>query len=156
VEDLRGRYLEASAPTEALPEGAYYWHQIIGLEVLETDGAPLGRVTDVFRAGGGEVFVVRGPRGELMVPAVGDVVRELAPDAGRIVVDTEALGLDDVEPRSRVRGRRTTRARKAAERGEGSAPVREDPGPVPAEDTDGVVGAAPADGVAGAASGSPD
>lgn len=115
VEDLRERYLEAAAPDEPLPTGQYYWHQVIGLAAVDTAGGDLGRVVDVFRAGGSEVFVVRGPRGELMVPAVSAVVHELAPAQGRIVVDTDALGLDDQEPRSRVRGRRTTRARKAAE-----------------------------------------
>lgn len=122
VEDLRDRYLEAPARTEALAEGAFYWHQVIGLAAHDLAGADLGRVVDVFRAGGGEVFVVDGPRGELMVPAVSSVVRELVPAEGRLVVDTDALGLDDAEPRSRVRGRRTTRARKAAEREEGLGP----------------------------------
>ncbi len=122
VEDLRDRYLEAIAPTTALPEGAFYWHQVIGAAVRDVAGGDLGRVVDVFRAGGGEVFVVHGPRGELMVPAVASVVRELAPGEGRLVIDTDALGLDEREPRSRVRGRRTTRARRAAERGEGGDP----------------------------------
>lgn len=118
VEGLRDRYLEAQAPVGPLPEGEYYWHQVIGLRVLDVAEAELGCVTDVFRAGGGEVFVVEGPRGELMIPAVSAVVRELSPLAGRMVVDTEALGLDETPTRSRVRGRRTTRARKAAERDE--------------------------------------
>jgi 16S rRNA processing protein RimM len=133
VEDLRDRYLEAPAPAEALPPGSFYWHDITGLAVLGLDGADLGRVVDVFRAGGGEVFVVQGPRGELLVPAVSAVVRELAPDQGRLVVDADALGLDEEPRRPKVRGRRTTRARKAAERGEGSAPsagmAGETPGP---------------------------
>ncbi|MET0773403.1 MAG: ribosome maturation factor RimM [Candidatus Limnocylindrales bacterium] len=131
VEDLRGRYLEAPAPTDALPDGSFYWHEVTGLAVEDLEGGELGRVVDVFRAGGSEVFVVQGPRGELLVPAVSTVVRELAPDAGRLVVDADALGLDDREPRSRVRGRRTTRARKAAERGEGSDAVADAPAEPP-------------------------
>jgi 16S rRNA processing protein RimM len=128
VEDLRDRYLEAVAPTEPLPDGTFYWHQLTGLRAIDLAGADLGRVVDVFRAGGGEVLVVEGPRGELMIPAVSAVVRELSPAEGRVVVDTEALGLDESEPRSRVRGRRTTRARKAAERDAGAAPaVHEQP-----------------------------
>ncbi len=122
VEDLRDRYLEAIAPDEPLPAGQYYWHQVTGLAVVDAAGADLGRVVDVFRAGGSEVFVVHGPRGELMVPAVSAVIRELAVAEGRMVVDTDALGLDDQEPRSRVRGRRTTRARKAAEARAGGDP----------------------------------
>jgi 16S rRNA processing protein RimM len=133
VEDLRGRYLEVPSPGEALPEGEFYWHQVTGLAVRDLEGGDLGRVVDIFRVGGSEVFVVQGPRGELLVPAVSSVVRELAPEAGRLVVDATALGLDEEMPRPRVRGRRTTRARKAAEREEGSAQAAdvsaETPGP---------------------------
>lgn len=131
VEDLRDRYLEAVAPAEPLPEGTFYWHQLTGLRVIDLQGGELGQVVDVFRAGGGEVLVVDGPRGELMIPAVSAVVHELAPVEGRVVVDAEALGLDEREPRSRVRGRRTTRARKAAERGSPVAPPAERPDGAP-------------------------
>lgn len=124
VEPLRDVYLEAEVGADALPQGSWYWHEIIGARVTTGSGDDLGTVTDVFRAGGGEVFVVEGPHGEIMVPAVQAVMLEFQPAEGRIVVDADALALDEPEPRSRVRGRRTTRARKAAERaqGIGSAP----------------------------------
>ncbi len=122
VEPLRERYLEAVAPSEPLPDGTWYWHQLVGLVASDIAGGPLGTVTDVFRAGGGDVLVIDGPRGELLVPAVGAVVRELAPGEGRIVVDTGALGIDDEVPRTRARGRRTSRERKARERAERAAP----------------------------------
>ena len=78
-------------------------------------GQDLGTVTDIFRTGGSEVFVVEGPRGEVLIPAVSAIIVEFAPVDGRIVVDGEALALDEAEPRSRLRGRRTTRARRARE-----------------------------------------
>ena len=118
AEGLRDRYLEARAAPDALPEGTYYWHELAGNEVMTTAGEHLGRVEDVFRAGESEVFVVRGGRrGEILVPGVQDVVREFEPRAGRIVVDADALGLDDVTPR-RPRGRRSS---KQGPRSEGSA-----------------------------------
>jgi 16S rRNA processing protein RimM len=132
VEDLRDRYLEAPRPPTPLPDGAWYWHEVTGVQVFDVAGRELGRVVDVFRAGGGEVFVVDGPHGELMVPGVSSVVRELSPAEGRMVVDADALGLDESEPRSRPRGRRTTRAWKAAERGEGSTPAGGPPDSTPA------------------------
>jgi len=111
---LRDRYLEAVAD-EPLPEGSWYWHQIRGIAVTTTTGLDLGKVTDVFRAGGGEVYVVRGgPLGEIMVPAVKDVVVELDPPAGRMVVDPVALDLPDKPPRRRRRQEVPRRARKAA------------------------------------------
>jgi 16S rRNA processing protein RimM len=114
AELLRERYLEADADPDALPEGSYYWHEVVGAEVATTAGETLGTVGEVFRAGESEVFVVDGgPRGELYVPAVSAVVREFLPREGRVVVDADALGLDEEVPVPKPRGRRTTRALKA-------------------------------------------
>jgi 16S rRNA processing protein RimM len=94
AETLRDAYLEAIvAPDEQLPRGEFYWHQVIGASVSEIDGAVLGQVVDIYRAGGAEVAVVRGPGGEMDVPLVRAVVRIFAPARGEIVVDGEALGL---------------------------------------------------------------
>ena len=102
VESLRDRYLE-TVPDAPLPEGTWYWHQISGLEVRTTRGEVLGRVADVFRAGEGEVYVVRGgPRGELLIPAVSSVVTELSPELGHVIVDPVALALP-AEPSRRRR-----------------------------------------------------
>jgi 16S rRNA processing protein RimM len=114
ADTLRDHYLEAEVPRDALPSGEFYWHQVVGSTVTTTDGRELGAVEDVFRAGGGEVFVVSGGAwGEVMVPAVSAVVREFAPAEGRIIVDADGLGLDDEPPVRRPRGRRTTKAARA-------------------------------------------
>jgi 16S rRNA processing protein RimM len=94
AERLRDAYLEAQvAPGEELPRGEFYWHQIVGATVSDVDGTVLGKVQDVYRAGGAEVMLVSGPAGELDVPVVRSVVRIFAPARGEIVVDGEALGL---------------------------------------------------------------
>ncbi len=59
------------------------------------DGEELGVVADIFRVGESEVYVVRGPRGETLVPAVAAVVTVIDLQAKRIVVDAVALGLRD-------------------------------------------------------------
>lgn len=116
AESLRDRYLEAAAGTW-LPEGSYYWHQIRGLAVTTTEGESLGNVVDVFRAGAGEVYVVRGgDRGEVLVPAVRDVVVELDPPGGRMVVDAVVLDLPDKPPRRRRRHGISREDRKQARR----------------------------------------
>lgn len=95
-EALRDVYLEAVlAPGEELPRGEFYWHQIIGAAVSDVDGTALGKVVDMYRAGGAEVMVVMGPAGELDVPVVRSIVRIFAPARGEIVVDGVALGLRD-------------------------------------------------------------
>jgi 16S rRNA processing protein RimM len=83
---LAGRFLETE-PGQ-LPEGSYYWHQLVGLDVQDPAGSRLGVVREVFRAGEAEVYRVElTDGGELLVPAVRDVVRRIDVDAGVIVVD---------------------------------------------------------------------
>jgi len=91
---LREKYLEAPA-SAALPEDSYYWHEIIGCVVQTVAGEALGTVDDIFRVGESEVYVVQGPGGEVLVPAVASVVRELNPRERRIVVDADVLGLSE-------------------------------------------------------------
>jgi 16S rRNA processing protein RimM len=88
---LREAYLVADP--EPLASASYYWHDIVGCAVFTDTGEELGTVADIFRVGEGEVYVVRGPRGEILVPAVAAVVKELAPAEKRMVVDADALGL---------------------------------------------------------------
>ncbi|TMD32593.1 MAG: 16S rRNA processing protein RimM [Chloroflexi bacterium] len=103
AERLRGAYLAADARTsEPLPRGHYYWHEVVGSSVRDLNDRELGVVEDVYRAGDAEVFVVRGgPFGEFDVPAVRAVVRIFAPKRREIVVDTDALGLEEPRPARR-------------------------------------------------------
>jgi len=71
----------------ALPEGQYYLYQIIGLAVETTAGEPLGHVTDVLFTGANDVYVVRGERGELLVPAIEEVVKQVDLEHGRLVIE---------------------------------------------------------------------
>jgi 16S rRNA processing protein RimM len=95
AERLRDVYVEADASDAQLPEGSYYWHEIVGSTVVTESGRLLGEVADVFRVGESEVYTVRGQGGaEVLVPAVSSIVRELMPTERRIVVDSDALGLE--------------------------------------------------------------
>ena len=86
--ELQGAILEApfnEAP--ALPEGSYYQHQIIGLEVWTSDGRDLGKVAAIISTGSNDVYVVQGPDGEVLIPATPDVVSQVDMEAGRITVE---------------------------------------------------------------------
>lgn len=79
AEALVGRYLEVDA--EPLPEGLYYWHEVLGITVFDQSGRELGAVEEVFRAGENEVYRVVGVNGEVLIPALRQVV--LALDIGQ-------------------------------------------------------------------------
>jgi 16S rRNA processing protein RimM len=69
-----------------LPRDQYFWHEIIGLEVVADDGARLGRVADILRTGSNDVLVVRDGSREILLPVIEEVVRAFEPEAGRVLV----------------------------------------------------------------------
>jgi 16S rRNA processing protein RimM len=76
------------AREDAIPlePGQFYEYQIIGLNVITTDGEPLGQVVEVLSTGANDVYVVQGPRGEVLLPARAEVVRAIDLDAGTMTV----------------------------------------------------------------------
>jgi 16S rRNA processing protein RimM len=84
---LRGAELRiARGQVAPLPEGRHYRFEMIGLEVRTPGGETLGRVADVFATGSNDVYVVRGPRGEILLPALEGVVLEVDMARGEMLV----------------------------------------------------------------------
>lgn len=73
----------------ALPDDEFYYTDLIGLEVLDTGGAVLGRVTDVQNHGAGDLLEIKGPglTATVLLPFTHDVVPTVDLTAGRIIVD---------------------------------------------------------------------
>jgi len=73
---------------EALPlgEDEYYYHQIEGLTALTVEGETLGQVVEVLPTGANDVYVVQGSKGELLLPAIKQVILRVDPGAGVMVV----------------------------------------------------------------------
>jgi 16S rRNA processing protein RimM len=84
--------VEAPAP----PEGTFYHYDILGLEVVHGD-RPLGTVQEILETPAHDVYVIRGPAGEWMLPATRAHVRRIDPAGGRIEVES---GMDLVSPTS--------------------------------------------------------
>ena len=84
---LTGTYLEG--PPRALEPGSFYWDDLIGLRVEGPDGAAIGELVEIFRAGGNEVYRVVGPEGERLVPALRSAVAEIDLATGRSVLTDE-------------------------------------------------------------------
>ena len=99
ADTVRGALIEVpETELTELPEGDYYHFQLEGLTVTTTAGETLGTVAEVLEPGGNPVLVVRGGRGEVLVPFIEDVIRRVDLDAR--VIEVELIeGLLPEEPR---------------------------------------------------------
>ena len=87
AEELCGRWLRVPGSDLAeLEEGEYYLFQLIGLSVVADDGRALGAVREVLQTGANDVYVVDTAKGELLLPAIKDVVKNVDLQAGAITV----------------------------------------------------------------------
>lgn len=88
VEALRDMFVQIPIEeAKPLPEGSYYAHELVGLEVITTEGEELGRISDVLFTAANDVYVVQTARGELLLPAIHQVIKEIDPAAGHIIVE---------------------------------------------------------------------
>lgn len=92
AETLRGQliYVDRGHALK-LPEDQHFIVDLIGLEVVDTQGNPLGRLAEILTPGGNDVYVVRGPRGEILMPALKALVLDIDLERGRILVDAQRL-----------------------------------------------------------------
>jgi 16S rRNA processing protein RimM len=87
AEALRGHYLfVAPADRIRLPPGRHFVHSMLGLAVVTEEGDPLGTLEEVLKLPAHDVYVIRGARGELLLPAVEEFVRRIDLEAGTMTV----------------------------------------------------------------------
>lgn len=60
-----------------LPEGEYYLAELEDMDVWTDDGRNLGRVMNVFSTGSNDVIEVNGPLGNILIPAIEGVIKEV-------------------------------------------------------------------------------
>ena len=70
---------------EELAQGEYYWHQLKGLEVVNTRGESLGRVQRLLETGANDVLVLEGEQ-ERLIPYVPDTIKQVDLAKGLIEV----------------------------------------------------------------------
>lgn len=68
-----------------LEEDTYYWHDLIGMAVVTTQGENLGRIEQIIPTGANDVYVVRSEAAgqrptEILIPAISSVVIEIDTD----------------------------------------------------------------------------
>lgn len=84
--ELRGRVLWIDRADAALSDGEYFVQDLIGLLAVDADsGREYGTVSDVSQTGANDVYHIRFPDGaERLIPAIPQVVIEIAPDRGEM------------------------------------------------------------------------
>jgi 16S rRNA processing protein RimM len=70
-------------------EGEFYFHQIIGCQVVRTDGAEVGRVAEILQLPANDVWVIRpaGKGKEILIPYIDEIVKEVDVANRRIVIE---------------------------------------------------------------------
>ncbi|MCJ7512457.1 MAG: ribosome maturation factor RimM [Anaerolineales bacterium] len=61
-----------------LPEGEYFYWQILGLQVVTDQGQDLGKIDEIIETGANDVYVVRSPdQADILLPAISSVVLDV-------------------------------------------------------------------------------
>lgn len=91
VEFLAGRYVLAPLETLApLEEGEYFYHQLLGMEVVTVDGEVVGRVREVYETEPVHLLEVVGDGKERLIPFAERLIREIDTEARRLVIEPPA------------------------------------------------------------------
>ena len=70
-----------------LPEGEYFIHQLVGMEVITDHGEKLGILKEILITGANDVYLVESPEGkDLLLPVIEEVVLDINQESGQILV----------------------------------------------------------------------
>lgn len=84
---------------QPLADGTWYHHQLVGCVVVTNDGAHVGAVSKVEDGAGGTLLVVKGERGEILIPLAEEICTvvnvagrqiQIAPPPGLLELNEEA------------------------------------------------------------------
>ncbi|MCW8858414.1 MAG: ribosome maturation factor RimM [Deltaproteobacteria bacterium] len=69
-----GRVLIAESELPDLDDGEYYWSQLNGLQVVDLEKGTIGHLKKIFTTAAHDTYVVQGPYGEILIPAVKEFI----------------------------------------------------------------------------------
>jgi 16S rRNA processing protein RimM len=71
----------------SLPDGEYYHHQLIGIQVVDEQGGELGTLEQIIETGANDVYVVKSAEGqEQLFPAIADVILNVDVENRRMTI----------------------------------------------------------------------
>jgi 16S rRNA processing protein RimM len=77
---------------EPLEPGRYYTFQLLGISVVSQDNQQLGVLSQIEDMPSGDIYLVKGPKGEFYIPAQGDIIQQIDLDK-KVMVIRDAEGL---------------------------------------------------------------
>lgn len=97
AEPLKNQVLYASrSDLGELEEGVYYIADLIGIEVIDENGASLGKIKDVMQTGTNDIYVVERPsQKDLLIPVLPNVVLSVDINKKKAIVHL-LEGLEDL------------------------------------------------------------
>ena len=88
AQKLRGQFVEIhTSQLYPLAEEQYYRHQIIGLEVQTIQGEILGTIKEVLPGSSNDNYIVADPRGDILIPAIENVVKSIDINKGLMIIE---------------------------------------------------------------------
>jgi 16S rRNA processing protein RimM len=87
AEALHGQEILIEAAQRPRQEGEFFAREVIGLKVRTIAGEDLGEVVEILVTGANDVYVVKGQRGEILLPARVEVIKEIDVAAGVMTVE---------------------------------------------------------------------
>lgn len=85
----RFRGWEIAVPPDRLPPlpaGQFYSFQLVGLSVVTERGKVVGQIEEIWPMVAHDIYCVTGERGQVLIPAVKEIVRDIDLDQGRVII----------------------------------------------------------------------
>lgn len=97
VEKYRDGVLKvAKTELAKLPENEFYYHEIIGLTVIDEQGTELGTIKEILSPGANDVWVVQRPKKkDVLLPYIDSVVQTIDLEKGTVTVEIPEGLIDD-------------------------------------------------------------
>ena len=87
AERLHGQEIFVEQVQRPRQAGEFYAREVIGLKVQTVAGEELGEVVEILVTGAHDVYVVRGDRGEVLLPARVEAIKAIDVEAGVMIVE---------------------------------------------------------------------
>ena len=77
----------AETALPALKPDEYFYYQVVGLEVFDTKGNHVGKITRLLSTPGGDLYVVQGEAKEFLIPVTKEIVEKIDFAEGKMIIN---------------------------------------------------------------------